>query len=155
MLAVATPVDLNFTREEFDVALSGPGVIVGALFGVDEPLLLQLAGGDEFAIEPGANFAVKWQGAEGQEVEWWLVDENGDEYLVGVAELGDLMVDPDTQREEAPVGRPYVTIELSSCRIRYRIDYYTASVTIANSWLNWYVDLIHKYGGTVYWWYCW
>jgi hypothetical protein len=155
MLAVVTPVDLNYTREEFDAALSGPGVIVGAIFGVDERLLLQLEGGDEFVIEPGANFAVKWQGTGGREVEWRLVDENGDEYQLGVAELEDLMVDPDAKPEEVPVGRPYVTIELGTCYIHFHMDRYTTTIYIKNKYLYRYLDFIERYGGTIYSWDCW
>ena len=155
MLAVATPVDIDFSREVFDKALSGPGVIVGALFGVDEPLLLQLADGNEFVIEPGANFAVKWQASEGQEVEWYLVGESGDEQFVGVVKLEDLVADPDAKREDSPVSRPSVTIELGTCYVKYRIDWYRAGAYIKNSSLSWYVDLIQTYGGEILWWSCW
>lgn len=52
MLAVAAPVTNNFSREEFETALlSDSGVIVGAFFGVDEPLEIELSSGDRFTIE--------------------------------------------------------------------------------------------------------
>jgi hypothetical protein len=149
MLVVATPVEINLSSDNLDKALrSESGVIVGALFGVDEPLSLQLGSGERFVVEPGANLAIKWTAVDDDTIAFSLLDETGNPFLTDVVTLVSLL---DGVAEALPPEQlPLVTMELGSCRICYSIGHKVHCIDVVEGWLHGYINDIQGPTGRIY-----
>jgi hypothetical protein len=150
MYIVATPVEINFSREAFDAALQlESGVIVGALFGVDEPLQLQFDLGGEYTISPNEDLAVKWKWLDSSAVAVYFVNAGGEEFEVGVTALRDLKGEQDIADSIPPGNPPLVTLELGSCYVCYYVDWYSGCATVSNASVSGFASYINRLGGGI------
>lgn len=150
MYIVATPVEMNFSREAFDAALqSESGVIVGALFGVDQPMQLVFDLGGEYTINPNEDLAVKWRWLDSKAATVYFVMADGSELEVGVTSLGDLKGEQEIPETTPPGSLPFATLELGSCNICYYVDFYNGCATVSNSSVSGFASYIRQLGGEI------
>ncbi len=144
LLAALTPVRVDYTQEAFMEALQmDEGVIVGAIFGVDDAMHLIFDEGEVW-IEPGQTVAVKWRLLDDTHVAVFLVGPDGGEEEVGIARLEEM------RTGEGATGTPSVTVEVvNPCRIYYKIDDKDSSVRVADTLVagtNW---VLSQTGATI------
>ncbi|RME50840.1 MAG: hypothetical protein D6790_20710, partial [Caldilineae bacterium] len=144
LLAALTPVRVDYTQEAFMEALQmDEGVIVGAIFGVDDAMHLILDEGEAW-IEPGQTVAIKWRLVDDTHVAVFLVGPDGGEEEVGIARLEEM------RTGEGATGTPSVTVEVvNPCRIYYKIDDKDSSVRVTDTLVagtNW---VLSQTGATI------
>lgn len=123
IIAIAVPITINFSKENFQKALER-GVIVGAIFGVNEPITV-IVQEERFTIEPDTEYALKlWTTGNPNEAKLALVNTDG-EVPVGVVNLIDLPTDVD---------QPDVTVEIGSCYFSYYAGGFWWSLQFETPW---------------------
>lgn len=135
IIAIAVPITINFSKDDFQKALER-GVIIGAIFGVSEPITLILPE-EQFSIEPDVEFALKlWATGNPNEAKLALVS-NDSEIPMGLVNLLDLPTNVD---------QPDVTFEIGSCYFSYYTDSTWLSLQFETSWAAngaqwWYITV--------------